>query len=353
MTVAAPRDPALPALNLLADRATLGALLAHARWLERPRVDDAAVRLRWKPGTNLRAGLVVPTDAGPAAVLVAEFAAGSGKADQLAERVRRSGEPLLRTGRLVVAPATADPALRRWLPVVPVPLSYNPDRRLVGRVLDSVIKVHAERVPAGVAELTARFVPGALTRRRVSVADWVHGRSPVAADLPAVTAAVRALHRTDPPRDLPVLTAGAVCAAARRAARAAALVCPELRDRLRAVVHLLEQAKPWPPADAVVHGDLSRDQVLVRPDGSVVLLDLDRAARGPAGWDGATWAAAELADPAPGSGPPPAPVPAPAVLRVAALLLRTPEPFRRLRPGWPQSTAALLTAAEHALKELR
>ncbi|WP_308283424.1 UDP binding domain-containing protein [Pseudonocardia nigra] len=44
----------------------------------------------------------------------------------------------------------------------------------------------------------------------------------------------------------------------------------------------------------LVHGDLSPDQVLVTPT-RAVLLDLDRAAAGPVGWDGASWAAAQVA----------------------------------------------------------
>ena len=49
-----------------------------------------------------------------------------------------------------------------------------------------------------------------------------------------------------------------------------------------------------------VHGDLSPDQVVMAPDGGVVLLDLDRAAWGPRGWDAACWSASLLAGPAPG-----------------------------------------------------
>ncbi len=71
-------DQALPALGVLTDRAALGALLERTGWLDQPRLAEADVRLRWKPGTNVRAGVVVPTARGPAALLLAGFPPATG-----------------------------------------------------------------------------------------------------------------------------------------------------------------------------------------------------------------------------------------------------------------------------------
>jgi hypothetical protein len=80
-----------------------------------------------------------------------------------------------------------------------------------------------------------------------------------------------------------------------------------------------------------------------------VLLDFDRAAVGPAGWDAAQWTVAQLAT----GGPPLPPLGTTApVLVLAAALQRAPEPFRRLRPDWAQRTEAVLAAAEAAAGEL-
>ena len=351
MTVLTPVDPALPALSLLADPVAIAAVLNRATWLDRPRADAVAVRLRWKPGTNLRAGLLVPTPAGLEAVLVADFGADTGKTDKLAAKLARAGSPVLREGNLVLAPATADPALRRWLPAGLEPLSYNPDRRFVGRAGETVVKVHAAPSRSALRALAAAVTGAAWADSRVSSTPWVHGRPPGPGDEDAVAAAVRALHGATPPPGLPVLRAGVALAAAHRAADAVAGVLPALRGRLRGVLRELEAVAEdgWPRPDAVVHGDLSRDQVLVAPDGSAVLLDLDRAAWGPAGWDGAVWSAAERAVGA--ADPLRAPVVASPVLRAVALLQRAPEPFKRLHPAWPALTEGLVRAAQRALEE--
>uniref|UniRef100_UPI001C5E1E35 hypothetical protein n=1 Tax=Pseudonocardia nigra TaxID=1921578 RepID=UPI001C5E1E35 len=103
MMVVAPRpgpalhDPALAAADRLTDRAELAALLDALPWLNGSDGARAAVRLRWKPGTNLRVGAVVPTAEGPAAVLVAAFAPeADSKADRLAARADRRGGHLYR-----------------------------------------------------------------------------------------------------------------------------------------------------------------------------------------------------------------------------------------------------------------
>lgn len=351
-TSTVPVDPALPALELLVDRGALGDLLDRVGWLVGPRVEQAQLQLRWKPGTNVRAGLVLPTDAGARALLVAAFAGDdsdrSDKARKLADRVRRLGAPVLRDGPFIVMPAWADPALRGLVPAGAVPLRYNPDRRWVGRLGRQVLKVHADPVPAAIRALATRFLPGAHSLcgdGRMAVTTWVDGRHPGADDGAAVARALAALHRCEPPAGLPGLGPDDVLLAAERAASSVAAALPAAGDRLARLLEGLRAALPaaWPSDRAVLHGDLSPDQVLIRPDGTAVLLDLDRATLGPSGWDGAQWTAAQLAT---GDVPLPAPVTAPPVLLAAACLLRAPEPFRRLRPGWVTLTTTLLDAAD-------
>jgi len=345
--VTAVTDPVLPALGVLTDRDGIGALLERTGWLDQPRVAEADVRLRWKPGTNVRAGVVVPTARGPAALLLAGFPTGGEKAAKLVDRARRLGAPALRDGTLVVLPAWADPALRGLVPATTRPLAYNPDRRWVGRLGRHVFKVHADPVPAAVRALTARFLPGARSvppDGRMALTRWVPGRHPGVDDGLAVSAALAALHRTDPPPGLTALGPGDVLDAAARAASSVAAALPGHRDRLARLLEGLRSSLPggWPSDRVVLHGDFSPDQVLIRPEGAAALLDLDRAVLGPSAWDGAQWTAAQLAV---GTTPLPAPVPVPPVLLAAACLLRAPEPFRRLRAGWAALTMTLLATA--------
>ncbi|MGD9527896.1 hypothetical protein [Pseudonocardia sp.] len=397
---AGPEDPALPELDVLVHRPWLAALLDRLPWLDDPDGAAAAVRLRWKPGTNVRLGAVVPTAHGPAAVLVASFGPGR-KADALAAHARRLDLPAYRAGSLVAVPARADPNLAPLVPADPA-LAYNPARRWVGRAGGWALKVHAVAPPADVTNLVTNPPPGLAVHLPAAHADhggrvlrsaWVPGdlrgsrgdraAAPVqhatvepdgargdpadgpsdlpaddAADLPAdhaaVRAAVAALHATPVPAGLPVLDEVAILPAAQAAAHAVAATLPAERDRLAALVHALQQACTagrWPPAGTLVHGDLSPDQVVVAC-GRAILLDLDRAARGPAGWDGATWEVAQLAAAPPTAPAAAAPGPTGPILVLAAALLRAPEPFRRLRPGWPRLTSQLLDRAEGAARDL-
>lgn len=117
-----------------------------------------------------------------------------------------------------------------------------------------------------------------------------------------------------------------------------------------------------PPRQVLVHGDLSADQVLLRPDGGVALLDLDEAGWGDAAGDLAGAAAAWwLSEPERaealvaalhdgyGSG---AELPAAARLRVltaAHLLRRAAEPFRSGAADWPTAVRERVATARHVL----
>jgi aminoglycoside phosphotransferase (APT) family kinase protein len=365
MTVTLPgparRDAALPGLERLTDRAAVATLLGQLPWLRAPEPWRAAVRLRWKPGTNARLGVVVPTADGPCAVLVAVFGARSrGKAGALGARAERFGLPVYRDDQLVAVPAGADPDLGRLVPFA-TPIAYNPARRWVGRDRGQAIKVHAVAPPIGVtALLTAP--PGRLARHlpatqahhagRVVLADWVRGAPPARDDLPAVRVALAALHGTRPGPGLPVLDRAAVLQATDVASRSVATALPGERDRLRGLSSVLQRACAagrWPDPAHLVHGDFSPDQVVVHA-GHAVLLDLDRAARGPVEWDAAQWVVAQDAVGVRSALPPPAPVPP--LLLLAAALLRAPEPFRTLRADWPGCTRRILTRASAAAREV-
>lgn len=363
MAVTAPRPglhDSLPAgPGRLPDRDGLARLLAALPWLDGVDGARAEVRLRWKPGTNLRVGAVVPAAGGPAAVLVAVFAPeATSKGDRIADAAARCGAGVYRRGSLIAVAAHADPALRGLVPAG-VPLSYNPARRWVGRVGDRVLKAHAHAPPPGVATLIAgppprlaAHLPAATVEHggRLVGTTWVPGPAPGPADLPAVAEALAALHATPFPAGLPVLDAARAVRAARDAGRAVVAAIPGERPRvLRLLGLLLAHAGRWPPPTSLVHGDFSPDQVVVTAD-RAVLLDLDRAAVGPAGWDAAQWVVAQLAAgdvalPSPAAPPEP-------VLVLAAALLRAPEPIRRIRPGWSRLVGGLLDRAEVAAAEL-
>ncbi|MEV1292073.1 hypothetical protein [Pseudonocardia sp. NPDC049635] len=327
MTTPLPDDAGLPGFAEL-----LGPLAA--RHLEGP----VQARLRWKPGVNARLGLV----AGGRGLLAATFA---DPADT--ERLATRPGAVLDPAGPVVLPASSDPRLRR-VPAGDV-LAYNPARRIVVRTAEGVVSKRYAVAPAeGVRGLLTDPPPGlrahlppARVRGREVRTAWVDGRTPGPGDAAAVLAAVAALHDTSPPAGLPALDAGSVRRAARAAVTSVLRVLPAERARCARLLGLLHGA-PWPTGTALLHGDLSADQTVVTTEG-VMLLDLDRAAVGPVGWDAAQWSAAALACGGgldwPGRRPEP-------VLSLAALLLRLPEPFRRLRPDWAERTRTLLRAAD-------
>jgi len=357
-----PGDAALPVLDRLTDRRQLAKLFEGLPWLDRPSIGQAEFRLRWKPGTNVRIGAVLLTAAGPVAVLVAAFAPGSGrKTERIADLAARRGVPAHVEEALVVVPARADPDIGAWLPDGE-PLAYNPARRWVGLADGCAIKIHAHPLPLGVTALLSqppapavRHLPPApvLTNGgRMVRSAWVSGRAPTPATLPAVQEALAALHASPPPAGLPELDAAWALGAVRRAVRSVASALPAQRARLAALVAALAgvcAAGAWPGGRCLVHGDFSPDQVVVT-EGRAVLLDLDRAAVGPTGWDAAQWSVAQHAPDVPVLSPPGSP--APPVLTLAAALVRAPEPFRRLHPDWVARTDAILDVADGAAGEL-
>ncbi|WP_432519791.1 phosphotransferase family protein [Kineococcus sp. SYSU DK006] len=358
-------DPHLPALALALDDALLRSwAAAHAVHLPTTaRVD----RLRHKPGTSVRAA-VDPGDGGPWWLLTGyaptpQRAPGDGgKARKDADRARGAG-PTAFDGALHAAlvPAVADrdlPGLRHLATYGARTLAHNPARRAVLRSGDELVKVHAV---AGVAEhaataaqlfrATGTCTPPTAVRNGFTAVQQLLAGEPVDAGDPAVAALLQRWGGHDG-RALPALDAAALDAAVRAVLQHPGILPPAARadvQRCRrrwgaAVTRYRAALRP----QVLCHGDFSPDQLLRSPGGELVVLDLDRAARGPAGWDAATWIAACAA-----RGRPPGPVPAAhPLLLAAAALLRLPEPFRRRRTAWAARTTQLAALAAAALDDL-
>lgn len=398
------RESTLPGLPVLLDDNRLTALLRQSGWLgheQRATVD----RIRLKPGTRAQAAARV--DPGDRWLLLGAFSPHCWpKAEndrQATSRLRRPvivDEELL----LLVTDPVSDrdlPALRLLRPDEGCPrrrtlralaaaagkgvgadrlrvgtLAYNPARRWVGTLRAgnaaapatiAVVKVHRDPRHGEQAAAIARALnlAGIATPHAVPLphgivaAPWVTGRHPdpaSARDGAEVAGAVARLATllgdTTAARglDLPRLSRRDVLAGARAATTALVAVNPVAGDRARRVLAALTPALSGEGGAAVlVHGDLSADQVLITP-GGVVLLDLDRAAAGPAGWDPACWLAAQAALGVPVEqlvALPETAVTGP--LLAAAALLRAPEPWRRRRRGHAAATSGLLDLAELAL----
>ncbi|MDT9595259.1 phosphotransferase [Nocardioides zeae] len=337
--------------------------------------DVERLRVRVKPGTS--AALAARR---PDGELLLALAYAPHAAAKVAKTARKAGDDLValaETDGVVVVHARADrdlPGLRSLgeLDGVVTPLSYNPQRRFVGRVRGGdgarVVRVvrpseHAVTTRGARALDGAAGTPRLLAeqpRSGVARLSWVPGRpldaGASAADLAAAGAALARLHAA--PAALPPLTG--TQAAPRATARLLAHLLPRLRPRLVRLAGAVERGLADAARDGLaagprpLHGDLSRDQLVVGPDG-VGILDLDRAgagdvaydlgslladdrARGHAGGEVLLAAYAEHA---------PAPRPDALAAHTAAhLLRRSAEPFRTCRPDWPAECVALVEEVE-------
>ncbi|HEU4491597.1 MAG TPA: hypothetical protein VFR74_12075 [Jiangellales bacterium] len=383
--VLADREPGLVGL-----RAALGGELLEELVSGLPsrfRGDARVVHLRVKPGTSVQAAVEVAGPAGTRPWLLACYAPGdAAKAARDAAYAHRHQLPSVwrPMSRIVLVPAAGDRALRphgrrlgtpgvrtRPVPGLPrgetTPLRHNPARRLVA-VLEShgerwVLKAHAScghgdharrlagAVPAwAVAPLAGTSRDGRLVAHR-----WVRGRpARPGSDDAAVVAVLRALHGSPPPEGLPRLDDERLRAAAVAGVAGLAVFDPEVADFARGLLPSLRRALEATPvvggraAPVLLHGDLSADQVVVH-HATAVLLDLDRACVGPAGWDAATWLAGQVAagvrdDPLPLPVEPPEPG-----LVAAASLARAPEPWRRRLPDRGAAAAGLVALAARDL----
>ncbi|MFB9378755.1 phosphotransferase [Kineococcus gynurae] len=362
-------EPGLPGLAVLLDDRSLG-VWARTHGLALPsgaRVD----RLRHKPGTRAQAA-VDPGDGGPWWVVGAFARSAWDKARKDAAVARRAFGPeavvLDEQRLLVLTPAAADrdlPALRR-LATAPGArfLTHNPARRSVLALGGEVVKVHADPAVAERAARAARALGAAgirtpVVRARDGVARtaFCAGRHPRGAEgrtalaeltarLARVDAAGQPVLRVEELRD----AAAANLVALRHWAGAAATVAEQAQE-LAHRVRTLDLGPLHRLPEVFLHGDLSADQVLVDDASDAglgpTLLDLDRAGRGPRGFDEASWWAAAVAAGEPGA----VGVPGSSPLLALAAALRLPEPFRRRRPDWEARTADLLDLVENALGE--
>ena len=364
-----------PHLGVLLDADRLSALVG------RP---VRATRLRPKPGVKHVAALVdrsTGAAVGWAEVLIGPTRVKAEKARMVAAEVGladRVQERALPSGALLVwGPVASDPRLARALAGLDLDaatlLRYNPMRRLVLRVGDSVVRVTAEphrrRWDRAVRALTRHGVPvlrpageeqaratGLRPDGRVSAWQWVEGRDlsggATADEQRSAGRLLARLHRvpTAAVADLERRGWPEVRSAAEDTVTALAEVAPDLGRAARSVLEELPSAR-GEGSDVLLHGDFSLDQCLAGTDGRLVLGDLDRLCRGPAEVDlGSLWAVALIertgVQAVQGGYGAPAPHP---VWVAAALLSRVTEPWRAQDEGWETEVRRRTALAEAVL----
>lgn len=412
-TVPVPEDPGLPQLPALLDPERVVDLLQRGQEVG---VDHARVEyLRWKPGTNLVVLYDVRLEGGDRTHAVAMVAADRNLAKRtrrpVATRIVRQGDWRFPVGDPIRHDVDMD-ALVQWLPAdiwlpamsdppeqllgsvshpwangshpplgehaePPELLSYKPRRRAVlgiggtnGNGPGYVVKVYADPVAfraAAQALLTAPRLqvptPGPAgidADRNVTVQRRLAGapadavcEAEVAGDL------ARRLHGARTRRPIHATTCADVLGGAAASARLVTLLEPTLGDRLQELLARLERHQPADGTPVVSHGDYHVKQLLVGPDGPV-LLDLDELCLGPAALDLATFAAHELDGTARGDGRADevlagvldgygsTPADLDWHLAVAALR-RAPFPFRKPPlPDWPGRIEAMVARAERS-----
>jgi len=412
-------DPAVPGLRLLLDDDALGAWVARRLGPGSSVHGARRTYLRWKPGSGgvarVRLGgpaeaqvflavwhpdsaakLDKTVDCGGADVVAVDLDALAVLALPRADRHLPALGRLLAPGvgaavdRLRVSDAAARQLLRRAVaaPGAVRTLAWKPQRRWVGTVGSEAcaqVVLRAYR-PSATEGVLGRYravslavgeqspqVLGSNLRRGLVAVEHLPGLTLDRLPSPDTTAdsdvVVRAtgqlvarLHAGAAPArgQVPELRVQDECAAVEAAAVTLDLLAPRSGARLVAD-KLLRRLRRLPEApERLLHGDLSPDQVVVRADGGVGLIDLDEAVRGPAGYDlagvAASWAllrpalAAGLVEQLLDGYGERLDVPDLEVMRVrtaAHLLRRAPEPFRSGSPTWPvQVRQAVGMAAE-------
>jgi aminoglycoside phosphotransferase (APT) family kinase protein len=377
------RDPELPGLALLLDDDAFTALLQE-------RVPGAAIRrargtyVRYKPGTNCLVAFEAETGTG-----THRLYARAERPAETAKLHKRAADGPLAGGSLIAGDhgvaVLAFPNDRR-IPALPSLatgngpvsiLAYKPERRLVARAGEMVVKAYsrdrfaAARVaakalrPAG--DLSLQRLVRASERRATLTFAWVEGRpldalvgaGDVSGRAAEAAAALSALHACTPTRPLPRRSPAAEAEALLAAAGATAVAGPAVARAAHRLAESLVRRSEAPAERArPLHGDFSVDQVVLGRAGAV-LLDLDAAAIGdPAEDFGSALADLELrvleerlAAGAAGAFAEDLMAACPAHRERAAhfaavgLLRRAAEPFRRRRPGWDAHVAAAVERA--------
>lgn len=405
----APASPAVPDLVVLADR--LADATGTPGTLSRP-------YLRLKPGTSCVVaatwtahgrepeGVVVRAyaqhalpkldktvrKAAPADVLLVDRDAGLVVTTWRADRDVPGIAVLTDDARRAALAATWPADLRAAFAHAPRLLRHNPERRAVLRadgpgdplLVRAVRPADVARVVRGYAALADAPVPSPAVLAvdealGLVVTTWLDG-TPLdglphdTALLRGVGETVATLQRPTPPTsaavDEPADEAvhlgveGGWRTPATVAAEAVAVLLPHLADDARRVAERVDAARDRTGAGrrVLAHGDLSLDQVVLAPDGTLALVDADAAGPGGVADDLGSLVASLVRDDARR-----APAAVRAVLdgyraaggtagadavRVAAadhLLRRATEPFRRQEPAWQDACAVLVGAALAAL----
>ena len=254
----------------------------------------------------------------------------------------------------------------------PAVLGYKPASRAVLRFGDHILKAYAKdrQFSAAVTGLLASGCAPSLyaPRLRATFADLRLTAQPVvdgitpgeAVDVAREAGAfLRALHgyRRD---ELALWWPAHQLAEAKRHARLAATVVPELAPCLRGLADRLTRSLPADPALVSAHGDFHVDQILVGHD-RLVVVDFDGMCRAPAALDVATYAAdvvrgrdddldrvfAVLDPLREGYGRTPDHV---EWYLSTAILCRATHPFRAQVPNWEARVRAMAGAAEEVLR---
>lgn len=398
------RDPALPGLPVLLDDDLL------AEFVGRP---VGRRYLRYKHGTSCVLGGVVELPDGPAEVFVTAYgAAGTAKLHKTVKARPPASVLVTDPDRgLLAGLATADrdlpflalladaarlqrvlravlPDSAGWDGTSWTTLSYKPQRRWVGllesaggrrvvlrayRPADVIAAEHAVRALQELPPRTPRLL-GVDRALGLLVLEYVEGRT--ADRLPASSAgsgkslgtALARLHSC-PPGLLALQSPAEGADALRAAAEQVGVLLPEFGPAAQELAGALSRRlMALSPDRVVIHGDFSRDQVLIGADGEVTLLDLDRAGEGDPAFDLASLSASLAAQDVLGAAGPARyaaelmtqvragyaaaralPREEAVVVHTAALLLRrAAEPFRLCLPDWADRVRAMLVAATEA-----
>lgn len=191
-------------------------------------------------------------------------------------------------------------------PVLPCRLlRYKPERRFVGQLLrpdgTPAALIRACTPDDFAATQHGALIAATLGGQRLLCSDTTHhlvasrwleghsldpagaGRFPDESTLTQAAATVRRLHQAGPPGPLPAWLPRHHADAIGRAADASSLLCPALHAGVQALRQQLDAAHREDDAGrraALIHGDLSLEQIIRSPDGELHLIDWDNAACG-------------------------------------------------------------------------
>jgi hypothetical protein len=269
-------------------------------------------------------------------------------------------------------PALAVPPdeLREELPALPpgepALIGYKPRGRAVLAAGAQVLKAYgSDRAYASAlaglrasvdAPLTTPAFVATLPALRLTVQERLAGTSPDATAAAREAGALAAALQRAPLANLPAAPPERLLGAARRKAAVIAVVLPELRARLDALLGRLAGALPHGLPLVPAHGDFHADQLLLAPEG-MALVDFDELCRAAPARDLATYAADVVRGRASDADALAAVLdrlldgyggrPAALDWHVAAAVLgRAAHPFQRQVPGWPERTERMLEVAE-------